>query len=266
MSKAKGHFFWDGLMPKIYGIGAAVVILGALFKILHIGPADIMLMVGLGTEAVIFFLSAFQPQSHEPDWTRVYPQLRDDYTGPLPTAAPVAATSGPSLTGDLDKMLRDANVTPATISSLGQGLTRLSDTAASMADLSDATLATKEYTTRVRTAAASLDKINESYSTTVSAISSLATATNDAKEYHAQVQTITKNLGALNAVYEMELQDANNHLKTMNKFYGSLTSAMENLTDASRDTEQFKNEVTKLTQNLHSLNNVYGNMLNAMKG
>ncbi|WP_207433403.1 gliding motility protein GldL [Sabulibacter ruber] len=265
MSKAKGNFLWDVLMPKIYGIGAAVVILGALFKILHIGPADIMLMVGLGTEAFIFFLSAFQPQAHEPEWERVYPQLRDDYDGPLPTVA-AAAPAGPSITGDLDKMLRDANVTPATISSLGQGLTRLSETTAQISDLTDATVATKEYATRVRTATGSLDKINEAYGATLQAVTQMANATADTQAYNAQVQQVTKNLGALNAVYEMELQDANNHLKSINKFYGSITNAMENLTQASRETEQFKEEVTNLTKNLHSLNNVYGNMLNAMRG
>jgi gliding motility-associated protein GldL len=93
----------------------------------------------------------------------------------------------------------------------------------------------------------------------------MAGATADAREYHEQVQNVTRNLGALNAVYEMELQDANNHLKSMNKFYGSLTNAMNNLTEASKDTEQFKTEVSKLTSNLHSLNTVYGNMLNAMR-
>jgi gliding motility-associated protein GldL len=93
----------------------------------------------------------------------------------------------------------------------------------------------------------------------------MTAATSNTREYHEQVQNITKNLGALNAVYEMELQDANNHLKSMNRFYGSLTVAMQNLTDASKDTEQFKNEVNGLTKNLHSLNTVYGNMLNAMR-
>ena len=135
-----------------------------------------------------------------------------------------------------------------------------------MADLSQATAATQDYTVKVRTAADSLDKINAAYATTAEAISQMAVSTTDAKEYHNQVQSMTRNLGALNAVYEMELQDANNHLKAMNKFYGNLSMAMENLTDASKDTEQFKQEVAKLTQNLHSLNNVYGNMLTAMRG
>jgi gliding motility-associated protein GldL len=66
-------------------------------------------------------------------------------------------------------------------------------------------------------------------------------------------------------VYEMELQDANTHLKSMNKFYGTLSQAMENLTEAGKETEQFKQEVTQLTGNLGSLNRVYGNMLNAMR-
>ncbi|MDQ4141609.1 MAG: gliding motility protein GldL [Bacteroidota bacterium] len=262
MSKAKGgNFLFDVIMPKVYGIGAAIVIVGALFKIQHWEGAGAMLTVGLLTEAVIFFLSAFQPQSHDVDWTRVYPQLADDYTGPKAAIVPNA----PSLTGDLDKMLRDANVTPATISTLGQGLNRLSETTAQMADLSDATVATKEYTSKVRTAAGSLERINEAYASTVDAIKQMTSATSNTREYHEQVQNITKNLGALNAVYEMELQDANNHLKSMNRFYGNLTVAMQNLTDASKDTEQFKNEVSTLTKNLHSLNNVYGNMLNAMR-
>ena len=131
--------------------------------------------------------------------------------------------------------------------------------------LSDATIATQEDTSRVKKAAHSLERINEAYATTVEAITEMAGATANAREYHAQVQNVTKNLGALNAVYEMELQDANNHLKSMNRFYGNLTVAMENLTEASKDTEQFKNEVSRLTSNLHSLNTVYGNMLNAMR-
>jgi gliding motility-associated protein GldL len=94
----------------------------------------------------------------------------------------------------------------------------------------------------------------------------MSNAANDAKQYHAQVQAITKNLGALNAVYEMELQDANNHLKAMNKFYSNLTNAMSNMADASKDTEAFKGELKNLTGNLTNLNKVYGNMLTAMKG
>ncbi len=256
---------FDVLMPKIYGIGAAVVIVGALFKIQHWEGANTMLIVGLLTEAVIFFLSAFQPQHAEPDWARVYPQLSDEYAGEALVPA-TAVSAGPSVTGKLDEMMRNADITPETINQLGLGLNRLSDTAAGLADISQATAATEEYTVRVRGAADQLDKINHAYANTADAIAKMAVSAADAQEYHSQVQGMTRNLGALNAVYEMELQDANTHLKAMNKFYGNLSMAMENLTDASKDTEQFKQEVSRLTQNLHSLNTVYGNMLSAMKG
>jgi gliding motility-associated protein GldL len=262
----KENFLFDVVMPKVYGIGAAVVIIGALFKIEHWPFADVAIIAGLGTEALIFFLSAFQPQHKEPDWALVYPQLAEGYD-PSTDSNSFAATDNSSkgLTRKLDDMLKDANVTPDSIKSLGEGLNRLSSTTSQLTTLGDATNATDEYTQRVRSAAQSLDNINVAYKQTAEAMSAMSSATADAKEYHLQVQNVTKNLGALNAVYEMELQDANTHLKSMNKFYGTLSQAMENLVSAGKDTEQFKDEVAKLTVNLNSLNRVYGNMLNAMR-
>jgi gliding motility-associated protein GldL len=265
MAAKGGNFMYDVVMPKVYGIGAAVVIIGALFKILHWKGADVMLMVGLGTEALIFFLSAFQPNPKDVDWSLVYPELSEGYDPSTNSNRFVEQGNGTGLTRKLDDMLKDANVTPEAINSLGQGLNRLSSTTQQLSQLGDATNATDEYTTKVRSAAQSLERINEAYGKTAQAMTAMADATSDAKEYHLQVQNVTKNLGALNAVYEMELQDANTHLKSMNKFYGTLSQAMENLTEAGKETEQFKQEVTSLTTNLSSLNRVYGNMLNAMR-
>jgi gliding motility-associated protein GldL len=72
------HQFYTVIMPKIYGIGAAVVILGAMFKILDWPFASLMIGVGLTTEALIFFLSAFEPRHEEVDWSKVYPELAGD--------------------------------------------------------------------------------------------------------------------------------------------------------------------------------------------
>ena len=257
-------FLYDVLMPKIYGLGAAVVIIGALFKIQHWEGADTMLIVGLGTEALIFALSAFQPTPHEPDWALVYPELNEGYD-PSTGGAIDKSNNGKGLTMKLDDMLKNANLTPESISTLGQGLNRLSTTTAQLSQLGEATNVTDEYTKKVRSAADSLEKINVAYGNTVDAISAMSNATSDAKEYHMQVQNVTKNLGALNAVYEMELQDANTHLKSMNQFYGTLSKAMDNMSQAGKDTEQFQKQVSDLTSNLTSLNRVYGNMLNAMR-
>lgn len=270
MSKNKGGFkelFYTSIMPKIYGIGAAVVIIGAMFKILHYPGADLMLVVGLTTEAVIFFFSAFEPKHNDPDWSKVYPELAEDYDGAHGIMRrPGSSDDNGSVTKKLDHMLESSKIGPELIDSLGRGMKSLSESASKISTLGNASLATEEYANHVKAASKSLVDMNKSYATTVSAMSEMANASKDAKEYHSQVQNVTKNLGALNAVYEMELQDTNSHLKAMNKFYANMSAAMDNMTEASKETEQFKGELSKLTGNLTSLNRVYGSMLTAMKG
>lgn len=270
MSRQKGGFMelmFGTIMPKIYGIGGAVVIIGALFKILHWEGANFMLIVGLGTEALIFFLSAFEPKHNEVDWSKVYPELADDYSGePVNRAALATANNGASVSKQLDKMLESNKIGPELIQSLGQGMQSLATTTKQMGSLSNAAVATEEYANNVRQASKSLIDMNKSYGATVTAMGEMANASKDAKEYHNQVQVVTKNLSALNAVYEMELQDANSHVKAMNKFYSSISTAMESMAQASKESEQFKKELSALTSNLTSLNNVYGNMLTAMRG
>lgn len=267
MSRKKGGFselFYSTIMPKIYGIGASIVIVGALFKILHWAGADAMLMIGLSTEAIIFFFSAFEPRHVEPDWSKVYPELSEDYDGPSARISQGGGNNG-SVTKKLDHMLESAKIGPELIESLGKGMKSMANSASQMSNLSNAAVATNEYAKNVESASRSLLDMNKSYASTVSAMATMADASKDAKEYHSQVQSVTKNLGALNAVYEMELQDANSHLKAMNKFYSNVSAAMESMSEASRETEKFKQEMSGLTSNLTSLNQVYGNMLAAMK-
>jgi len=270
MSKKKGGFtelFYGAIMPKIYGIGAAIVIVGAMFKILHLPGASLMLGVGLTTEAIIFLFSAFEPKHQEYDWSLVYPELMGDASDVATDRKKITngKSNGDSVTKKLDAMLESSKVGPELIDSLGRGMKNLSESVAKMSSLSNAALATDEYAKNVKEASSSLVNMNKSYATAIQAVSSMADATKDTKEYHVQVQHVTKNLSALNAVYEMELQDANNHLKAMNKFYTNLSGAMENVSQASKDAESFKNNFASLNNNIASLNRVYGNMLSAMK-
>jgi gliding motility-associated protein GldL len=142
----------------------------------------------------------------------------------------------------------------------------LAVSAEKMGNLSDAAVATNEYATNVKSAAKTLADMNVSYGKTAAALTEMSSASTDAKAYHTQIQTVTKNLSALNAVYEMELQDANSHVKTLNKFYSNMSTAMAGITEAGKETEAFKNELAKLNQNVSSLNKIYGGMLSAMKG
>jgi gliding motility-associated protein GldL len=278
MSKRGGfqELFFSTIMPKVYGIGAAVVITGAMFKLLHIQGAGVMLGVGLTTEAIIFFLSAFEPKKAEPDWTKVYPELSEDYDGAV-GARISRGKPQESVSKKLDTMLESSKIGPELIDSLGRGMRSLSETTSKLGQMGNAAAATGEYASSVKSAAENINKMNQSYSESVksmvemasvskNATAEMAHATNDAKEYHEKVQNVTKNLGALNAVYEMELQDANKHIKAMNKFYTNLTQSFDSMSKATEDAEVFKGEINKLTTNLSKLNNIYGGMINAMKG
>ncbi len=251
---------FKSFMGKAYGIGAAVVIVGALFKITHWKGADEMLIVGLLTEAGIFLVSAFEKPHQEPDWTLVYPEL----AGLDPKDNKKAPKSGVGVTQQLDKMLEDAKIGPDLINSLGSGFRALNDNVSGLKDLSSAAAATESYSKNVKQAAESLTGINTSYSKAVEAMNGLVSASEGSKEYGAQIERMTKNLASLNSVYELEITESNNHLKSINEFVGGLSKTVNTLNDTNKQAETFKVEMEKLSKNLSSLNNVYGNMLSAM--
>jgi len=271
MAKKKGGFtdlLFVTIMPKVYGIGAAVVIVGALFKIQHWEGANEMLILGLGTEAVIFFLSAFEPKHPEADWSKVYPELAEDYEVPVTPTTRISNRTGaadsPLL--KIDEMLKTAKVDQNLLDNLGKGLTNLATSTTQMNSLANAAVATNDYAKNVQAASASLTEMNKSYGTAMKAVGAMADASKDTGEYHKQVQSVTKNLAALNTIYEMELKDADSHVKNMNKFYESLTGAMQGLSKVGDNTAKFTSELGNLTTNLTALNKVYGSMLTAMKG
>jgi gliding motility-associated protein GldL len=248
--------------------GASIVIIGALFKILHIGGivGSYMIGLGLGIEAILFFLTGFFPPEPEPAWERVYPELKSDFKGELPTASarPVAATA--SNTAALDKMLSDAKIGPELIESLGAGLRTFGDKVATISNVADASTATNEFTGKIKTASAGFDNLSASFDKATANLKAMGESTVDSQAYHDQVNNLAKNLSALNAVYELELQDSSAHLKSMNKFYSNLSLTMQNFNESMEDSKQFKEEVNKLAKNLSSLNAIYGNMLSAMNG
>ena len=252
---------WKNFMSKLYGIGAAIVILGALFKIMHWPGAGLMLTIGLSTEALIFIFSAFEPLHQEPDWAKGYPELGEDAA---PKAVPAKKAQG-TPSQQLDNALEKAKIGPELFDNLGKGMRSLADNASKMSNLSDAATASSDYANNAKKASETLSNMNKSYASTATALTEMTNAAKGATEYQAQVQKVTTNLGALNKVYEMELQDANSHVKALNKFYSNISGAMEGLGDASKEAEQFKAQMNRLNQNVGSLNKVYGAMLSAMK-
>jgi gliding motility-associated protein GldL len=247
-------------MAKLYGWGASIVIVGALFKIQHWEGAGLMLTVGLLTEAVIFFFSAFEPPHEEVDWSLVYPELagmhEPGHDKKKKKIDPVAQ--------ELDRLLSEAKIGPELIQSLGTGLKTLGDNTAELSDLSSATVATDSYVKNVQNASQSVNNLTGAYDRATQAMNTLSTSSDDVKVYSTQVSAAGKNLSALNAIYELQLQDSNKHLKETSRFYDGINELMANLNSTLEDTKRYKDEVSKLAKNLSSLNTVYGNMLSAM--
>ncbi|MCK4464469.1 MAG: gliding motility protein GldL, partial [Bacteroidales bacterium] len=154
---------WKNFMAKLYGIGASIVITGALFKIMHWPLAGTLLSVGLITEACIFFFSAFEPLHEEIDWTLVYPELAgigdedeiEQYRG--------TTRGGSSALEKFDSLMESAEITPDLFRKLGQGLNNLSETTAKLSDISDASVATNEYVDNMRAAASTINEHTETY-------------------------------------------------------------------------------------------------------
>jgi gliding motility-associated protein GldL len=263
---------FKNLMKYLYGIGAAVVIGGALFKIMHWPGANMMLIAGMSTEVLIFFVSAFEPLHEELDWTRVYPELAD--SGFLPEDDLLPDTNNgmtpEEAFANANAGMKEIEITPDLFESLSSSLNGLKSNVSKLSEIQDATVATNEYTQNVRTASSKMGELNESYASTANAMGTLANsvggAAQNAQAYHEQVAKATQNLSSLNAVYEMELADAQAHIKSLNKFYEAISGAMENMTEASKGAEEYRASMSDLTGKLKNLNRIYGGMLSAMSG
>jgi len=254
----------------IFAFFAAVVILGALFKIRHWPFADEMITLGLLSEVIVFLVMAFMvPPPEEPHWQRYFPDINvhpdiDPNFKPTPLTLP-GANGNPALT-KLDDMLSAADITPANLGRLSENFKKLGNTVDKIGDVGDAIAATNDYSAKTREAAIALSQMKDAYVGAAGTVQHFNTAAESTKQFHEQVQTLTKNLSSLNTIYELELQDTNNHLKAMNKFYSNLVSASDVMSGSVDDAKKAHDQIAHLAGNLGKLNQVYGNMLSAMQG
>lgn len=271
LTKSRGY---KNFMAKLYGIGASVVIMGALFKINHYNGADIMLILGLTTESIIFFFSAFEPPHVEPDWSLVYPELAGLYHGEKEMAAAAQQGSG-SITDELDKMLSEANIDTALISSLGSGLNKLNENTANLSSLSDAGKASEKLTRNMETAAESVENLSGIYNKQAETIkndidqtSELSEAVKAANEsiagltnvYKQASETMSKDLSATDA-FAKSIQETTQQTHAFNEQYKKSIELLRNSTDAidfsSLKEKNYGDQLEKLSDNLASLNAVY---------
>ncbi len=192
------------LMNMVYGLGAAVVIIGALFKIMHWPYGDLMLIVGLVTEAVVFVISAFESVDDELDWSLVYPELAGGMTSTKKGVKAPEDAQG-ILSKKLDEMLKDARIDGEMMNSLSTSIKSFEGATKSMAPTAEAMSSTKKYSEEMALAAAQMESLNSLYKVQVESASRQAEANErvaeNAEQLKAQMENLTTNLSSLNGVY-----------------------------------------------------------------
>jgi len=275
-AKKRGIGAWMGrpvgrkVMGYAFGLGAAVVILGALFKIMHWPGCNEMLIAGLGTEAVLFTLSSFQLTHAEPDWSVYYPyaypqkerqrsydekggnvvKWDSDDTNPLAIAGGGGAGSEGKGTADtVTDLMEKAKIDQELLERLGNAMRDLSNNAEQLKGISSAASATDSYVAALEDAAKNISQLSDSYA---AASNNVAGITVDG----TGVQDFGREIGAAAS----NLKELNSSLAGVT----SLQSVMSSLSESAEDTQAYASNMKVLAKNLEDLNSIYGNMLRAM--
>ncbi|MUH36736.1 gliding motility protein GldL [Zobellia amurskyensis] len=199
------------LFNMAYGLGASVVIIGALFKILHweFGPltGGLLLAVGLITEALIFAISAFEPVDDEYDWSLVYPELAGGATSGVARSneAQEIKEAEASLSSKLDELLKEAGVDANLMESLGSSIRNFEGAAKGIAPTVDAMESTRKYSDEMVQAAAQMESLNSLYKVQLESASKQASVNEEvvqnASALKDQMESLATNLSSLNGVY-----------------------------------------------------------------
>jgi len=242
-------------MGYAYGWGASVVLIGALFKLQHWNHSGIMLTIGLMTEAFIFFISSFEPPMEQPDWTRVYPELQDDYE---------LIETGEDIKSNLDNILSTTNVTPEILAKIGKSLVDLSNTASGISDISAATLATDIYVRNLNSASESMiafsDVNTQANATLNNSIGELvSTYGNTASKISETGENMLLKLNESSMKFTRQLDDSGSKLvESYQKLSGSIEKGFK---DLDQNSSSYGENLQKLNKNIESLNGTYEKQL-----
>ncbi|MDO9511299.1 MAG: gliding motility protein GldL [Bacteroidales bacterium] len=270
--KSRGY---KNFMSKLYGIGAAIVIIGALFKITHIKFADVFLFVGLVTEAVIFFFSAFEPPHVEPDWSLVYPELAGMYHTEEDMTELGLAPGAKGLTHELDKMLSNAKIEPELINSLGAGLLNLNETVQGISSMSTAAVANDEFVNNVKGASRTAAELTDSYRKTANALNLEAQISG---EHSTLLQSVGSSASNLSTAYSQAADAMRTEVMSRERLNEMVMSAAVSASDLNQKYAQsaemltkaaaaidisyedggaYREQINKITKSLSSLNTIY---------
>ncbi len=254
---------YRNFMAKVYGIGAAVVLVGALFKIIHLPYANQLLTLGLLTEAIIFFFSAFEPPHVEPDWSMVYPELAGMYGG-----VKGQDIKRKSPTQRLDDMFEKAQIDNKTIERLGEGMSKLSDNAGQLTDLTDAAVATNNFTSNLEAASDSAKNFNESVQKDAEATTNYSESLNNVTEgasslanaYTQAADTLKSDMNTTEE-FASTVKDATASAEVLAVSYKKssevLSKSVEALDFTAVEGDAYNEQLRKIAENMAALNAIY---------
>ncbi|WP_373806517.1 type IX secretion system motor protein PorL/GldL [Bacteroides heparinolyticus] len=259
-------------VAAFYSVGASVVILGALFKIMHWPFAGIILTAGMITEAILFFIGVFEKPHKNYHWENVYPSLLINNEGP------VAAVSANERMG-----ISDASLAQSDAKKLEDGIKQLAETAGQLGNISQAAANSEVFAKNLSNASdavasfttkqQSLDEVSGNMIKSYQEISgSLSNASEGAKQYASKTEILGNNISAINSLYELELKNIQAQAEAISSQTSKLAAASLDIdklfsivANTAKDMEAYKQQTEKLAKQVSDLNSVYGNMLNAIR-
>lgn len=280
ISSDKGQRFFN----FAYSIGAAIVIWGALFKILHLPGGNTLLSLGMGTEVLMFILTAFDrpPQTYK--WENVFPALHDDTAAPVDAAQIVnnagPATAGPRTVSPVDArravgIPAGVELSSADTQSLTDSIAKMAaaaDTLANMADLADAT---KRYLSQMDAIAADMEQLHN----TTAALNNVSATLLDSyraitdnseaisqssRGYVDQMQALHHNIGGLNAIYELQLRSVSSQIEAIDRVNRGIKDIRDMYEKSANQSVRYCEETEKMARYMQQLNSIYERMISAM--
>lgn len=247
---------WKVFTGYVYNIGASVVLIGALFKLQHWAFSGPILVIGLCTEAFIFFISAFEPPMELPEWSKVYPELREDYVAD--------EDEDTSKDDQLGKLFGQADISPELLSKVSKGLTDLSNTASSISDISAATLATDVYVKNLNSASESMStfaeingKANNNISQSVNVL--VESYTNTAQRLSSKGDEMLNKMAVSSEEFTNVLSMSGKKLVSS---YDKVAETIEKgFGDLGEKSSNYSDKLAKLNENLEALNASYASQL-----
>lgn len=230
-------------MSRLYGWGASVVMIGALMKLEHFAYASYFLIAGLGTEALIFFFSAWEPTVEDYKWDRVYPELSNDRKkGETPEVRG-------SSTQQMDQLFAKAEITPQVLEKLGSGMRNLADTTSKISDISDAHVVTQDYIGTVKEASGKLGSFSEVYTKSAEELN---------KSAASLTESYSKTAELVSASGSKLVENVNRSSSQLSDSYNQLLSAMnKDFEKLNQGSSSYSEQLEKMNKNLSALNTVY---------